>query len=237
MHWNHHFPDRFDYALIGLFALRTLYVVCPPVKLAVRWVWAGIKMLVAVAISPLLVVTFKLSPNRVFLAVFTFLWPHNDIVKKGRGLYLRRFYLTPKIKGRARWFLHFIARDDDDRESHDHPWAYVSRILFSGYIEQVFFPTDQAFRDRFGVPFEFRVFRAGARFSNPATHTHKLILFRKDGDPNGEPIGTWTLIRRSWSDRTWGFWEIDPVDASKDRWTPNDEYVDRGNYQSSWRAA
>ena len=62
---------------------------------------------------------------------------YRDIEKKGMGLYLRRFYLTPRTRPSwwpdswkwYRFFLHHIVRSDDDRDPHDHPWDFTSLIL------------------------------------------------------------------------------------------------------------
>jgi hypothetical protein len=61
-----------------------------------------------------------------------------DIVKPVHGvdtLYLRRFYIcvTPWFSV----FLHYIARSDDDRHCHDHPWDFWTLILRNGYLEEI----------------------------------------------------------------------------------------------------
>jgi hypothetical protein len=76
------------------------------------------------------------------------LFRHFDITKKilvpfecgccgpaeQESLYLRRFFIF-----RSRWgqvLLHKIARSDDDKDPHDHPWDFTSLILKGGYLDE-----------------------------------------------------------------------------------------------------
>lgn len=234
MHLQPHYNWVDAVAALALLLVFGFRVAPKKTGMAVRWAWAAVKVVLAVALAPVLYWLFRASPNRLFLHAFTFLWPHNDIVKKGRGLYLRRFYLTPRIKGLPRWFLHFIARSDDDRDGHDHPWEFTSEILYGGYLEEVFFPRDQSYMDaNHGRRSMYQCRTRGDVFTNPPTHVHKITLFRRDG----VPVPAWTLVKRTWGEREWGFWELDPADASKDRWIPQSEYGGSGEYKSSWRPA
>jgi hypothetical protein len=99
----------------------------------------------------------------IFQAVMNAFVQRLDIVKKG-DLYLRRWYLTPRFNWsdetlmfvesrgwdrlltlmRSRYFLHWIVRSDDDRDPHDHPWSFKSRILDGEYVERVWFPMDHS---------------------------------------------------------------------------------------------
>jgi hypothetical protein len=50
--------------------------------------------------------------------------------------YLIRYFLwKPKNKGRGRIYLHHIVASDHDRALHDHPWNFLSIILWGGYFE------------------------------------------------------------------------------------------------------
>lgn len=60
--------------------------------------------------------------------------PHRDI-KNGGDLYLRRFFLTPRLFG-YRLMLHHIVRSDKERDLHDHPWPFWTLCLRGGYIEE-----------------------------------------------------------------------------------------------------
>lgn len=49
--------------------------------------------------------------------------------------YLLRWHLVRKDRWPVNVYLHRMLRDDDDRALHDHPWWFVSIILWGGYIE------------------------------------------------------------------------------------------------------
>lgn len=129
-------------------------------------------------------------------------------IHKPEGLYLRRFYLSPRV----RWllfqiFLHHILLDDD-RHLHDHPFDFVTIILRGSYRETI--------RRSDGTTYE-RVLTAGSIRFNRAEHTHRLEIIR--------PV--WSLVIASRPRRHWGFWE-DDVDHRGDpvsTWTPADEFL------------
>lgn len=80
-----------------------------------------------------------------------------------------------------RIFLHHILRSDEENELHDHPWAFVSLILWSGYLEV--------------LPDRRRLVRAGDIIRHRATDSHRLILRRP----------AWTLVFVTGRKRLWGF--------------------------------
>lgn len=49
-------------------------------------------------------------------------------------LYMRRWLLRRKPEG-VSVYLHVFFRSDGGREIHDHPWPFVSLILWRGYLE------------------------------------------------------------------------------------------------------
>lgn len=59
--------------------------------------------------------------------------PQTTIVNCERSEYLTRWYLF-RTKPFA-IFLHLFHRSDEDRALHDHPWTFVSIILWRGYYE------------------------------------------------------------------------------------------------------
>lgn len=69
-----------------------------------------------------------------------------------------------------RIYLHHILRSDEEAELHDHPWHFVSVILWSGYLEVL--------RGR------RRRMRAGDVVRHRSTDSHRLILERP----------AWTLV-------------------------------------------
>jgi hypothetical protein len=190
------------------------------------YIWSGFRLAIALSILPLLALLF-LTCRPVFLVLLTALWPHNDIIKP-RGLYLRRFYLTPRFKGRKRYFLHYIRLPDDDRYAHDHPWPFRTRILFGSYEEWVYFPRRyppfEDGRDR-TQPHLVRHARQGRVLDNPADHVHMVRLTK--------PV--WTLVEAGPRCRNWGFWKIHPTDMYQDEWVDHKVYFNKGETTSSWK--
>lgn len=113
-------------------------------------------------------------------------WPRRRIIwscTMTRGALLTRYYLLE-----TRWFcvyLHHLHASDEDRALHDHPWAFITFLVSSGYYEWV--ETTGGLR---------RLWRR--RFSllrRPAKWRHRLELVRP----------TWTIVLRSRYLREWGF--------------------------------
>ncbi|SID67872.1 Protein of uncharacterised function (DUF550) [Mycobacteroides abscessus subsp. abscessus] len=70
--------------------------------------------------------------NHHLLRKWLRLEPHQPIGAEGEAPYLLRWYVIP----RNRWlniYLHKFLRDDDDRALHDHPWWFVSLMLWGQY--------------------------------------------------------------------------------------------------------
>jgi hypothetical protein len=104
--------------------------------------------------------------------------------------YLLRWFLIP----RNPWFnvyLHKFMRDDEDRALHDHPWSFLSIMLWGMYWE---FTPESSFPEMRSAPsFAYR----------KATHIHRVALAR---DQNGKIKPCWTLVITGRKLRTWGFW-------------------------------
>lgn len=117
------------------------------------------------------------------------LFSRRDIVNCERDLYLTRWYLF-----RIKWlaiFLHRFHRSDEDRALHDHPWAFITLILWRGYDEHFADPqaTDKTMiRRRWPLTIHYR----------PATWRHRVELI--------EGRQAWTLVFRFKEVRDWGFW-------------------------------
>lgn len=63
--------------------------------------------------------------------------PRRSIRGGDGSLYLSRFRVCDFGRDRFRVFLHKFHRGDEDRELHNHPWAWAySLILTDGYIEE-----------------------------------------------------------------------------------------------------
>lgn len=103
--------------------------------------------------------------------------------------YMLRWYLIP----RNRWlnlYLHKFMRDDDDRALHDHPWNFVSIMLWGQYTEITAMGTAGKVRGFPDVAFR------------SAEHRHRVVLDER----NGQPVPCWTLVFTGPKVREWGFW-------------------------------
>lgn len=140
------------------------------------------------------------------------LWPREKVIKgcAARGdadsPYLSRWVLArwggkmarEEETGEMRWqgwqlLLHRFHRSDADRELHDHPWAFVSLILWRGYIEE----TPRGRRRKWPGMLLFR----------PANWIHRVELL------HGRPA--WTLVLCAPRKRIWGFW----LSGQWEQWT------------------
>jgi hypothetical protein len=121
--------------------------------------------------------------RRVFL--------HSDITHRG-DLYLRRFFIGPKVRG---WqlMLHKICRPDADRVPHDHPWGFISICLRGGYVESVL-QHDNTTNPETLVAGQVRL--------RAAEHTHRIDRILGDA--------AWTLVLAGPTRRKWGFWVETP---------------------------
>lgn len=120
------------------------------------------------------------------------------------AVYLARFWLSPMLRlsdgspdSGDSLLLHWIARDDDDGALHDHPWAFETRVVSGGYVEQ---QPDGG---------QFTTF-VGTTLRREATDLHRVTRVRPD---------TWTLVETGPKVRTWGF--VRPGGA----WTPWREFL------------
>ena len=143
--------------------------------------------------------------DRVLMKVFPFI----VIDSEENGPYMVRYKVF-----RCRWFkifLHHILRSDEDEELHDHPWNFVSLILWEGYHEINSRPGLP------GVPDWPRRIRAMNVVRHRAADAHRLILDRP----------AWTLVAVTGKNRHWGFW-------AKDGWLPYEKFFDRKYGAGNW---
>ena len=99
-----------------------------------------------------------------------YLWRLRIIETPWFGLYLHRFLSS------------------DDPCLHDHPWFFVSLILWGGYWET-------AIRDGLATR---RWYWPGSILFRRAAWSHRIEVPR--------PGWTWTLVFRGRRSRPWGFW-------------------------------
>jgi hypothetical protein len=107
--------------------------------------------------------------------------------------YMFRWYIIPRNKF-FNIYLHKFMRDDEDRALHDHPWWFVSLMIWGGYFEMV-------------TPNEYGIDRLCRTTPSVAyrraTHRHSVVLFR---DSHGNQRPCWTIVLTGRAKRTWGFW-------------------------------
>jgi len=96
--------------------------------------------------------------------------------------------------GRA---LHHFTQGEPDAEPHDHPWSFETTILAGGYVEEVFWLTDDDGRGW-----------ASAFVNRPDETKHRLLaehIHRIVSLPEGE---CWTLVRAGPVERETRFWRF-----------------------------
>lgn len=150
--------------------------------------------------------------DRILHAILKRLFDFRDIVKNVDGkdvLYMRRYYV--RRSKRPHIFIHFIALSDMDRDLHDHPWSFKSRILIGGYTEETFNGNLIKVENSYRRETQTRHYGVGAVIERDAEFAHRLVL---DG---GRPV--WTLVTASEKERLWGFY-FDGV-----AWVPWFEYL------------
>jgi hypothetical protein len=109
--------------------------------------------------------------------------PHRVVVNCDRNPYLTRWYLFRRPAFAI--FLHRFHRSDEDRALHDHPWSFITVILWRGYLEHTPEGTSRKW--------------PGMICYRPAEWRHRVELI------NGKQ--SFTLVFRFRERRVWGFWE------------------------------
>lgn len=125
--------------------------------------------------------------ERALMRIFRY----RDITKTIDGvriLYMRRFYLSPRVWP-VRFFLHHIVRSDDDRAPHSHPFDFSTSLLKGTYLEEI------DVNSTFDGPADVRTMRAGCTSINPAEHCHRVDVIES----------VWSLVVCSRARREWGF--------------------------------
>lgn len=107
----------------------------------------------------------------------------------GDSAYLTRWTILGAPNGTA-LHLHRFHRSDAD-EMHDHPWAFVSLILWRGYVEEAEIGAIDSCIVRERI-------RPGRLLWRSATWIHRVELV--DDKP------AWTLVLTGPYVRQWGFW-------------------------------
>lgn len=92
------------------------------------------------------------------------------------------------------WFgiyVHFIYREDLDRDLHDHPWGFWRMVLKGAYHEAYNIEPSNPWSavPQMHLPFRPNFF--------PVEHSHRITMVQP---------GTVTLVLVGRKKRTWGFW-------------------------------
>ena len=80
---------------------------------------------------------------------------------------------------------------------HDHPWNYVSFILWGGYYEETL---RENYGDSPGMYAEQKWYGPGSILYRKGDRLHKLII------PEGKYCISLIFVGRKW--REWGFWDF-----------------------------
>lgn len=102
-----------------------------------------------------------------------------DITNAAGDVFMRRYKILLTRWGNV--YLHEILRSDEDRCLHDHPWSFVTIILWGGYREQM----------RLGTFWR----RPGRLLVRPALTAHRIEVDR--------PAWSLVVVGPKW--RRWGF--------------------------------
>jgi len=87
------------------------------------------------------------------------------------------------------WFsirIHHWISSDDARNFHDHPWWFITFVLWGGYTDVS--PAGRARMNQFSCAYR------------PALHRHTVVV---------DPAGCWTILLCGPEIRDWGFWVKD----------------------------
>lgn len=138
------------------------------------------------------------------------LFQRREIVNCDREKYLTRWYLLRTSALGV--FLHLFHRSDEDRALHDHPWSFITVILWRGYIEHTGCVDPACTREAHN--------KARRKWPlmicyRPAEWRHRVELV------NGKPAVT--LVFRFRERRIWGFWERTGFVAWNKWWQNNCE--------------
>jgi hypothetical protein len=123
-----------------------------------------------------------------------------DAIELAGDVYMRRWF--PGMGQRLRY--HEILGSDPDRDLHDHPWDFTSKILDGSYLEIT--PDDE------------RRYGPGDVIKRRATDLHRLVVV--DG-----PV--WTAVRTGPVRRHWGF-------MTADGWVIHYDYRAVGQRSRRW---
>ncbi len=103
--------------------------------------------------------------------------------------YMIRWFLIPRNRF-LNVYLHKFCRHDEDRALHDHPWWFLSFMIWGRYEEH----TEDGIKLRIAPSIAFR----------KATHRHRVSLLPSACKRFLKPA--WTIVITGPRIREWGFW-------------------------------
>lgn len=130
------------------------------------------------------------------------LLPKKKILYRDQG---KTPYLIRWTIFKCKWFSIKLHKTllSDTADLHDHPWSYISLILWGGYTEVTL--------DNYGLPID-TWYKPGSILVRKADQPHRLII--------PEDKYSITLIFTSYRWRDWGF-------KTKEGWIPHEQGVDK----------
>lgn len=130
--------------------------------------------------------------------------------------YMLRWYLIPR-NSYVNLYLHKFLRDDEDRALHNHPWWFVSFLIWGRYDEIVSDDGTQAiYRNSPSIAFR------------SAEHKHRVVLPRivdwdySNGTFTESRKPAWTIVMTGPKTQEWGFF-------CPKGFVPWYDFVDRSN--------
>jgi hypothetical protein len=143
---------------------------------------------------------------RVVARVLAFLRVERADIGISGDVYMTRWFLVggPVSAGR-RVYLHFFHRSDHERALHDHPWPFVSLVLWPGYFEWTVGAGKVTHCTWYGPLSILR---------RRATWQHRVQVL------SGR--GCWTVVWIGRKERSWGFW-------CRRGWVPWREFIERND--------
>lgn len=134
-------------------------------------------------------------------------------------LYEDSKYLTRWRIIQTPWFalyLHHIHRPDHERDLHDHPWNFISIILWGGYAEEIAKYNDSAYDIRGDPKTKIRTWKRGSVHYMRTEDAHRISSLLS-------PV--WTLLLCGRRRREWGFWRAINSWVTAKTWIPHFTYI------------
>jgi len=109
---------------------------------------------------------------------------------------------------RPRIYVHNLRKSDNEIGLHDHPWWFISLVIWRGYYEYT--PAVQPVGEpcqgsKLVEPIRRKWRRFGSIAFRRATDAHRVEM-KKDKDGNDLPA--WTLVLCGKKSRSWGFYTL-----------------------------